>query len=1241
MMRNLLFLITLLLFGFELTAQTSLQGKITDAETGEGLIGASILIIDNGRGTVTDFDGNYSINPLDPGTYEIEFSYTGYGSQRKSGVVITPGKTTILNMTLDEGVSLQEVVVTAYEVPLVEADNTTQGQTITSEQIRNLPTRNINALAATTAGLSSVDEGEAVYARGARDNSTDYYVDGIRVSGALIPESEIDQLQVITGGVEARYGDATGALISITTKGPSQKWSGGIELETSEFFDAYDNRLIGFNASGPLLKKKGANGKADQTLIGIRLSGRYTYQLEDDPPATDIFRVKDDVLAELEANPLVLRANENGTVSPFVAAEFTDNNDINVLSARPFEDFTRYDLLGKIDARLSDAIDVTLTGSYNQSEDFFTPSGDFLSASSTRGSTQAGVWSVFNSHNNPADRNETSRFNFRFRHRLGGSSAEDKEASTSSIQNASYTLQFGYENTLNNLEDSRHGDNLFEYGHIGNFDVEWIPTFAQDPESGGFRHTDYRQILRNYEPGDINPVLANYNNVIELNRGENGELNEGVPGYILFQGGNPLNTADISLDAFIARNGFISNQFDNAFGFQTNVGWVYNRNRKRDNDLYTFIANSSFELVPGGNSEKGRHNIEFGVWYEQRTSRTYSAFPRNLWVLARQQANSHIQGIAEDADSIGFITVPNIGDLALLELTINEDSDNTFYRRVREVTGDDLRSYVNVDALSPDQLSLDMFSAKELNDEQILDYFGYDYLGNEFNGTFDDFFTSVGPDGARTFPVAPNRPIYWAGYIQDKFTFKDIIFRVGLRVDQYDANTKVLKDNYSLYEIQGAADFHSQNENIGERPGNIGDDFKVYTNDGGDAVQAYRDGDDWFFANGTPANSPIDIFAGGLVFPAYADERVDEVANFIKNRDFDPNVSFEDYEPQINWMPRLAFSFPISEEANFFANYDILVQRPQSNTLATAYDYFYFTDINTVRNNPNLLPERTITYEVGFQQQLSQSSALKLSAYYREMRDMIQRRTFFPVPIVNQYTTFDNLDFGTVKAFTVNYDLRRTGNISINANYTLQFADGTGSDADSQRGLTARGNIRNLIPLNFDERHNLVGIIDYRYKSGSLYNGPRIGGVDVLSNFGVNLQLNASSGRPYTATLIPQTLGGTGFQGAINGARRPWVYTVNLRVDKSFKIGNGLNGNAYVRVSNLLDRQNVISVYSATGSPTDDGYLASSFGQNQINNIQSSTRELNSFLASYQWRVLNPDRFSLPRRIFAGLIFNF
>ena len=182
--------------------------------------------------------------------------------------------------------------------------------------------------------------------------------------------------------------------------------------------------------------------------------------------------------------------------------------------------------------------------------------------------------------------------------------------------------------------------------------------------------------------------------------------------------------------------------------------------------------------------------------------------------------------------------------------------------------------------------------------------------------------------------------------------------------------------------------------------------------------------------------------------------------NWIKENTYDPNDGFEDYKPQINVMPRLAFSFPISDVANFFAHYDILVQRPPGNNIATALNYFYFGDSGrTPESNPNLKPERTIDYEVGFQQKLTNSSALKVSAYYKEMRDMIQIRDFLYLPSdlnITSYTGFDNLDFGTVKGFTLQYDLRRTKNVTLLAAYTLQFADGTGSSAESSRNLGSR-----------------------------------------------------------------------------------------------------------------------------------------------------------------------------------------
>jgi outer membrane receptor protein involved in Fe transport len=1221
MARHLLLTILFLMAGLLVEAQTSIQGSVTDAESGQPILFGTVALYKNGvliTGTETDFDGYYSITEIDPGTYELEFSYTGYQSLRISDVAVLAGKANKLDAKISAGITMETVVIT-YTKPLVEQDNTTQGQTLTSEEIKNLPTRNINALAALGAGIASSDEGSAISIRGSRTNATNYYIDGIRVAASSVPKSEIEQLQVITGGVEARYGDVTGGIISITTKGPSERFGGGAELETSEPFDNYGHNLAVLNFSGPIWKKNG------ETVLGYRIAGQFQQNREDDPPALSVYQANDQTLAELEANPVTLIG-----ATPYPSAESVTNSGINVTDNRPNETRTNYDLVTKIDASLGRNVDFTFSGAYFNTANQFTPGG----------------WNIYNFNNNPTDYNNGFRTNFRIRHRLGttpGGSADGSQKGAI-IQNAAYILQFGYERAKNNRADKTHGDRLFDYGYIGNFDMSWEPSLRLIAEDIGpnadstlffFGLADYTRTLNSYTPGTANPVLTRYVH----------------------------NASDATnFDDFLVQNGFVPSTLSSAWSLYSNVGTVYNANVKGVNDRITFNANTSFELVPGG-SGGARHNIQFGLMYEERINRSYSIAPSRLWTVARLHANEHLDGTGLDSSTVAYYidTVAYIRDNFPQTIdtipwqipvyapnVVTAGSDNLFYKNVREKFGIPLNQYINVDGIDPNDLSLDMFSARELNDSRNilnLNYYGYDYLGNQLEGiTFEDFFTTVDENGIRSFPVAAFRPNYQSAFIQDKFTYKDVIFRLGLRVDRFDANTKVLKDLYSLYDIMNAGDFDARFDNT--RPGNIGDNFKVYvSSEGGESVQAYRNEDTWYFANGTPANDGTEIFGGGLVFPRYTVD--DGTQRDVTNVNFNPDISFEDYKPQINWMPRLAFSFPISDEANFFAHYDVLVQRPPSNTFVSPLTYFYWeTGGSGIRNNANLRPERTVDYEVGFQQKLSNSSALKISAYYKELRDMIQSRFILNVPApVNQYETYDNLDFATVKGFSVAYDLRRTGNVSMNLTYTLQFADGTGSDANTSRGLSSRGVQRTLFPMSYDERHRISGIFDYRYGSGKRYNGPRIGGVDILASTGLNLTTIAVSGRPYTKAEEPLDFGAQGIVGAINGTRLPWNFTLGAQIDKNFNLtkpgaGRSLGLNVYIRVSNLLDRKNTVGVYTFTGSPTDDGYLNSAKGEVFLQAIGSS-RNLDSYLDSYQWRLLNPNNYSLPRRMFLGAILDF
>jgi outer membrane receptor for ferrienterochelin and colicin len=1223
MLRSFILLIIGVLCTTIAISQTTIQGKITETGTGEPVLFAAVALYKNDvliTGAESDFDGNYSFTDVSPGTYDIEASFVGLQSQKLVGVVAKDGKVNIVNIEMEQASVLatqEEIVIKEYKVPLVEFDNTTQGQSLTSESIQNLPTKNISAIAATSAGVS-VDNGGNISIRGSRSNATNYYIDGVRVSAASagnsIPQAQIEQMQIITGGIEARYGDVTGGIISITSKGPSNKFTGGVELETSQYLDDFGYNLVNANLSGPILRNK-----EGESILGFRFFGQYRNIQDDSPSAVGNYRASEALIDELEANPVT---SLNGTLFP--AAQFVSERDldnparVDFLKADLNEADRDINMSGNIDARISKNVDVSFSGSYFDSKNQFTP---------TR------AWSLYNWRNNPFGYFSGYRANIKLRHKLGNQnfdaqSMEDRKDQV--IRNASYSIQVGYEKTQNRGEDVRHQDNIFNYGYHGVQPRSWVPqaSFLSDPASWGgeaidigggalFAHQGYLELSDESEfvvDPNINPVL--------------GQMNP--------------------------ENGFLEPIVNDVWGLFSNVGAVFNSFTKSEDEILTVNVLSGFDFTPGG-SEKGKHSIQFGFMYEQRTNRSYSLQPRRLWQLMRLEANRHLNGV-DTTNAIGtfdafgqqftqYAPGNSVGGL-------DDAANNSFLFNIRRLTGQAIDEYVNVDALNPNDLDLSLFSPEELNNLGILDYVGYDYLGNKTSSstTFNDFFTGQDANGNNTFLVAPWTPIYGAGFIQDKFTYKDIIFRLGLRVDYYDANSKVLRDPFSLNRIEEAGDFFSRNLDQ-QQPGSVGDDYKVYlAGENSTQVVGYRLGEQWFRPDGTATDGNL-LFGGGLITPSYVE--TDLASRDPQSETFNVDESFQDYDPQLNFMPRLAFSFPISEDAGFFAHYDILVQRPPSNFITTGLDYYYFNsgarfNLNgNPANNPDLRPEKTIDYEVGFQQKISNSSAIKVSAYYKELRDMIQARFFQFVPNVTQYQTYGNLDFGTVKGFSFAYDLRRTGNFQLNATYTLQFADGSGSTANSAAGFNPNVSIRTLLPLSFDERHRITTVADYRYGSGKSYNGPRIGNTDIFANTGFNLLLTGISGRPYsTFRNVTAPLTST-VRENINGARLPWVLNADVQIDKNFQFKLSedsqryLGVNVYIRIQNILDRDNITGVYNVSGDPDSDGFLLSTFGEQRLQQIEDTNLDAQSFLSHYDWRILNPAFFSNPRQIFLGAIVNF
>ncbi len=1199
----------------------TLKGTIKDSKTGEPIPFANIVVesggIQAGAGQ-SNFNGEYQIKPINPGSYEVKTTYVGYKPIKTTGVVISAGKITTVDVKLESSVvEIKTFEVVEYDVPLIDDY---QGKTVTKEEIYALPTRNVQSVAATTAGVTQSDEGDGINVRGSREDATFYFVDGIKVRGSTtIPQQGIEQIQIITGGVPAMYGDATGGVISITTRGPSPQFNGGVELVRS--VDGFGYNLLGLNVTGPIASRTKADG-TKQPYIGFFLAGELSREADRDPSAVGITRLKKDKLAEIAENPLRRAPLGVGNVQN---AQFVRASDFENVKRKENFSADRVSLAGKIDFRLGESSNLTIGGTwdyFNRNEFIYT-------------------YSMFNAENNPRRIDNTYRGYVKFTQRFGGNSAE-QEKSASNFKNFYYTVQADYTSEEIQRYNDRHRENFFNYGYVGKFQTYKIPSygFGIDTIGGnallGFLQNGFRDTLFSFQPGDLNPLTTNYTEqYYNQNAG--------------FTDGNFENFSQV------IQNGGLLNgdNADAVYSLYYNTGYNWDGWQKNNNEQIRIVGSASGDI-------KG-HEIAFGLEVEQRTDRSYFIGPNRLWSVMRQLTNRHI----DQLDLANPVPVFNSGgafnDTINYNRLYNGDIQASFDRNLREklglsATGTD---WIDIDNLDPSTFSIDMFSADELlnggGGASLISYYGYDAYGNKIKGrrTFDQFLNDKSEDG-RDFlrEVGAFSPLYYAFYLQDKFAFRDLIFNVGVRVDRFDANQPVLTDKYSLYETRKAGEYNYSGDVT--RPSNIGDDYVVYVRDIkntnlGDVnnIVGYRNGDRWYNSTGTEVADPIVIAQAsntGRATPALLDPESTEIRA----------GAFRDYKPQWNVMPRIAFQFPISDVAQFFAHYDVLTQRPTDGIRFDPLEYFFIANnIGATVNNPDLKPQRTIDYEVGFKQALNTSSALTISAFYRELRNLIQVIPVNYAYPVN-YTTYGNIDFGTVKGMSLAYDLRRTGNVRLTANYTLQFADGTGSSSSAGINLIQSGqpNLRTTIPLSFDVRHQFQATFDFRYGEGKEYNGPRMFGKNFLENAGINIVALANSGTPYSRSSAYTQDGAFGIanrpqlKGSLNGSRLPFQYRLNVRIDKTFavKVGKKDDENArvldvqvYCLIQNLLDARNVVGVYRATGNADDDGFLTAATSQATI----AGQVDPISFADLYTAKINNPSNYARPRIIRIGALVNF
>ncbi len=165
----------------------------------------------------------------------------------------------IQNVLAETNSSMQqfdEVMIVAYNMPLINTDYGAHSQMVTREDIAKMPVRSANRIVSTLGGVSLNEGNTELSFRGARENANHYYIDGVKVLGSSqLPKSYIGQVTVYNGSIPANYGDVTGGVISIESKPIQMKrvsnYNSSNSVKYSDF-DLFEKKVFNYDEFLPI-----------------------------------------------------------------------------------------------------------------------------------------------------------------------------------------------------------------------------------------------------------------------------------------------------------------------------------------------------------------------------------------------------------------------------------------------------------------------------------------------------------------------------------------------------------------------------------------------------------------------------------------------------------------------------------------------------------------------------------------------------------------------------------------------------------------------------------------------------------------------------------------------------------------------------------------------------------------------------------------------------------------------------
>jgi len=371
-----------------------------------------------------------------------------------------------------------------------------------------------------------------------------------------------------------------------------------------------------------------------------------------------------------------------------------------------------------------------------------------------------------------------------------------------------------------------------------------------------------------------------------------------------------------------------------------------------------------------------------------------------------------------------------------------------------------------------------------------------------------------------------------AVYAQNKLEFEGFVATVGIRLDVLNtSNFPLVLEGCDLFENNG--------------------DFSQCT--GGEQSGPWTTGTN-------PGNTTTDVEGGNLLG--------------VKETIVTETIG-EKRKTHTRLSPRIGVSHPISTVAKVFFNYGHFYQWPNAFEM-------YRLRMDTRRGfrvvrlgNPLLEPERTIQYEIGYEQNLFNSMNLRMTGYYKNVNGEIGDVRFYPISHGGDYRMSMNSQFRDVRGFEAFLELRRGVFPYVSGWFSFNYLVESGArygytrfyEDPVRQPLLANSEISNA-----DVRPIVKGSVSFHLPDQFL--GPRIGDVTLLGGLNLSLSYTWRRGRQFTwnpaeVPLVEDNLRWAPYQ--------RW----DMRISKSlFKFG-GYQTAFYIDVSNLFNTRNLASFVGA------------------------------------------------------------